>query len=55
MQTILLIGVTRKLYNAANRPKKIKIIKNADHVFNDTEHEKEVIELSLDWFKKYLR
>lgn len=46
---------SKELYNTANQPKEIKIIKNADHVFNNPEHEKEVIKLSLEWFNKWLK
>ena len=46
---------SKELYDTANKPKKIKIIKNADHVFNNPEHEKKVIQLSLEWFNKWLK
>jgi esterase/lipase len=46
---------SKELYSLANKPKEIKLIENADHTFDNPEHEKKVIELSLDWFKKYLR
>ena len=41
-----------KLFGAASEPRRIQIIENADHTFS-TGLDK-VIELSLDWFKKYL-
>lgn len=43
-----------KLYEAASGPKSIKVIKGADHIFSRAEHLKTVIELSLEWFNKYL-
>ena len=41
-----------KLFEAAPEPRRIQIIENANHTFS-TGLDK-VIELSLDWFKKYL-
>lgn len=44
----------QKLYEAAREPKRLEIIEGADHVFSHREHLKKVINLSLEWFKKYL-
>ena len=44
----------RALYENANRPKSIVMIEGADHVFSDPVHRGKAIELTLDWFKKYL-
>lgn len=45
---------SQKLYEAAAEPKRFKIIDGANHVFSQSEHLNKVIELSLEWFKKYL-
>ena len=44
----------RILYEAAPEPKRLEIIEDADHVFSRPEHVARVIELSMDWLKKYL-
>jgi dipeptidyl aminopeptidase/acylaminoacyl peptidase len=43
-----------KLYETAREPKRLEIIKGADHVFSQREHLNKVIDLSLEWFKTYL-
>jgi pimeloyl-ACP methyl ester carboxylesterase len=43
----------RKLYKNARRPKKLAIIHGANHYF--LSKEKELIKVTLDWFKKYLK
>lgn len=43
-----------KLYEAAQEPKRLEIIEDADHVFSRPEHVARVIELSVDWLKTYL-
>jgi pimeloyl-ACP methyl ester carboxylesterase len=43
----------RKIYKNANEPKKLAIIKGANHWFFGKE--KELIKTTLDWFKKYLK
>ena len=45
---------SQKLYEAAAEPKRLEIIKGADHVFSQNGHLNKVIELGLRWFKKYL-
>ncbi|MEM3732644.1 MAG: alpha/beta fold hydrolase [Candidatus Bathyarchaeia archaeon] len=43
-----------KLFKAAKEPKRIEIIKGANHTFSNIEHLNKVVELSLSWFKVYL-
>jgi alpha-beta hydrolase superfamily lysophospholipase len=43
------------LYENANEPKGIKIIEGADHRLTNSLHRRKAIELTLDWFKKYLK
>jgi len=43
-----------ELYKNANTPKELKIIKGADHRFLNVAYREEAINLSLDWFKRYL-
>lgn len=45
---------SQKLYETAVEPKRLEIIDGANHVFSQSEHLNNVIDLSLDWFKKYL-
>jgi len=44
----------QKLYEAAQEPKRLEIIEGADHVLSQRDQLKKVIDLSLEWFKKYL-
>jgi fermentation-respiration switch protein FrsA (DUF1100 family) len=44
----------KKLYEAAPEPKRLEIIEDADHVFSQNKHLNKVIDLTLEWFKKYL-
>jgi len=43
-----------ELYENANPPKELKIIKGADHRFLNEAHRDEAITLSFEWFKQYL-
>lgn len=43
-----------ELYRYANKPKRLEIIDGANHAFNKPEHLERVINLSLEWFKRYL-
>lgn len=43
------------LHDNANEPKAIRIIEGADHRFTDPFHRKKAIEITLDWFKNYLK
>ena len=42
------------LYEAAREPKQLKILPGADHVFSRSEDLSTAIELSVQWFKRYL-
>jgi dipeptidyl aminopeptidase/acylaminoacyl peptidase len=42
------------LYENAKEPKDIQIIKGGDHRLTDPSHRRRAVELTLDWFKKYL-
>lgn len=44
----------RKLYEAAQEPKRLEILPGADHVFSRSEDLNRAIELSVEWFKGYL-
>jgi len=43
------------LYENANEQKDIQIIENADHRLTDPAHRRRAVELTLNWFKKYLK
>jgi dipeptidyl aminopeptidase/acylaminoacyl peptidase len=45
---------SQKLYEAAPEPKRLVIIEGADHIFSQSEHLNKVIDLSIEWFKKYV-
>ncbi|MBD3210798.1 alpha/beta fold hydrolase [Candidatus Micrarchaeota archaeon] len=42
------------IYENANEPKDLKIVEGADHMFSDSEHEDEMVNLCLKWFEKHL-
>ena len=42
------------IFNSLGIPKEIHIIGGADHRLTDLAHRQRAIELSVDWFKKYL-
>ena len=44
----------RAIYDRIKEPKKLEIIKGADHVFSDPTHREKAITLALNWFKRYL-
>ncbi len=44
-----------KLFNSSSEPKRLVIIEGADHIFSQPEHLNKVIDLSIKWFRKYLR
>jgi len=48
----VIVGVdeAREIYRAANEPKTLQIINNADHIFKGKE--RELIERTIDWIKK---
>jgi len=43
------------LYENAKEPKDIQIIEGADHRLTDPSHRGRAVELTLEWFKKYLK
>jgi dipeptidyl aminopeptidase/acylaminoacyl peptidase len=43
------------LYENANEPKDIQIIDGADHRLTDPVHRRRAVELTLNWFKEYLK
>ena len=45
---------SQELIKFLKEPKKLKIIKGAEHSFHDPISEKAVIKHTVDWFKKYL-
>jgi len=44
----------RSLYQSAKEPRKLKIVKGADHTFSNLKLRERAISYSLNWFKKYL-
>ncbi len=42
------------LYDNAREPKRLEIIEEANHSFNESTHLEQVINMTLDWFKQYL-
>jgi esterase/lipase len=47
--------VFKDLYNFAKKPKKLVLIKDADHIFSDSKHLKKMINSVTDWFDKWLK
>ncbi len=47
--------VSEDLYKLANKPKKLILIKGANHIFSNPEHLKELSESIIDWFNKWLK
>ena len=43
-----------EIFNSLGSPKEIHTIEGADHQLTQTAHRQRAIDLSLDWFKKYL-
>ena len=43
-----------ELYNAAQPPKKLVIVKGADHIFSNEKHLMQIIDLGIKWFKRYI-
>jgi len=43
------------LYENAKEPKDIQIIEGADHRLTDPIHRGRAVELTLEWFRKYLK
>lgn len=51
---IVPIEHARKLYERAKEPKRLEIIRGADHAFSKREALDEANRLSIEWFNKYL-
>lgn len=45
---------SKKLYKNANRPKKLVVVKGADHAFLNDECKKELFKITIKWFNKWL-
>ncbi|MBR9707561.1 MAG: prolyl oligopeptidase family serine peptidase, partial [Candidatus Diapherotrites archaeon] len=45
---------SQRMYDNANEPKKLQIVKGANHMFSKPEHEKEALETTTSWFSKHL-
>jgi len=43
-----------QLHRHAHEPKRLEIIEGANHTLNEPEHLERVVNLSLEWFKRYL-
>jgi dipeptidyl aminopeptidase/acylaminoacyl peptidase len=43
------------LYENANEPKNFQIIEGGDHRLTNPSHRRRAVELTLDWFKRYLK
>jgi len=44
----------KSIYKCLKKPKKLEIIKGADHIFSNLSHREKAINLSLNWFRRYL-
>lgn len=42
------------IYERANEPKRLEIIEGGNHSFDNPEHIKLIVRLTLDWFRQYL-
>ncbi len=49
------VEVAEDLYKLANEPKKLLIVKGANHTFTGLEYQKQLIGSILDWFNKWLK
>jgi uncharacterized protein len=43
----------KTIYRNMKKPKKMEIIKNADHVFSNPAHREKAITFALNWFRRY--
>jgi uncharacterized protein len=43
----------KSIYKCLKKPKKIEIIKGADHIFSNLSHREKAIGLSLNWFRRF--
>ncbi len=44
----------KAIYKNIQKPKKLSIIKGADHIFSTTSHREKAFELAINWFRRYL-
>jgi len=44
----------KTIYRNIKKPKSIEIIKGADHIFSNPAHREKAINLTLNWFRRYL-
>jgi dipeptidyl aminopeptidase/acylaminoacyl peptidase len=42
------------IYEQLNYPKKMEIIQGADHRLSHPQHRQKAIEMTLEWFERYL-
>lgn len=49
------LAETYRIFKLANKPKKLQIVKGLDHDFSGKKIQKEVIRITLSWFKKWLK
>ncbi|KXB04348.1 hypothetical protein AKJ48_02875, partial [candidate division MSBL1 archaeon SCGC-AAA261O19] len=42
------------LYDHAGKPKRVEMIKGADHAFSESRHLEKALQISIDWFERYL-
>jgi len=45
----------KSIYKCLKKPKKIEIIKGADHIFSNLSHREKAISLSLNWFRRFFQ
>jgi uncharacterized protein len=43
----------KSIYKCLKKPKKLEIIKGADHIFSNLSHREKAINLSLNWFRRF--
>jgi len=55
LDEIVPLSHAKVLYENAKEPKDIQIIESADHRLTNPIHREKAIELTLEWFKKYLK
>jgi fermentation-respiration switch protein FrsA (DUF1100 family) len=48
------LSQARELYSLARPPKNLEVFKDGNHRFTNPQHRRRAIELSFEWFKKYL-
>ena len=54
MDDVVPVEHAHQLYRHANEPKRLEIIEGANHGFDKPEHLETVINLSIEWLKRYL-